>query len=240
MSERLLLNMAYSVRRIVAVIVLSVAAIVCVYAQQEDSYKFDFGVGLGMSGYLGDANRSNMFRHPGFAANVSARYLFADSRWALRATLATASLKGNTADYSNVFPGGNQFAFSSQVYDLGVRGEFNFFAYGIGETYKRLRRWTPFLSIGIGGTMASTDGKLVAALNLPMGAGVKFKLKPRLNLEAAFIMTKTFNDRIDSDELRDPYEIKSSFFKNTDWYSMLTVGISYEFGKRCVVCHRID
>lgn len=220
-------------------IVLAIAAPMLMAQQQEDSYKFDIGVGLGMSGYLGDANQSNMYKHPGFAANASFRYMF-DSRWAIRTMLATASLSGNTADFDNALPNGEQYEFKSQVYDLGVRGEFNFFNYGIGETYKRMKRWTPFLGVGVGLTMASSDGKTHVGVNIPMSFGVKFKVRPRLNLEVCFTMTKTFSDHVDGEYLDDLYQIKSSFIKNTDWYSMLTVGISYEFGKRCVVCHRVD
>lgn len=205
-----------------------------------ESYKFDFGAGLGMSGYLGDANESNLFKHPGFAADIAARYLF-DSRWAVRAQLSMATLSGNTADFDNVLPGNASYEFKSTVYDLGVRGECNFFAYGIGETYKRLRRWTPFLSLGVGVTMsANGSGSSYVAFNIPMGIGVKYKFAPRWNLIAEFTMTKTFGDKIDSDELTDIYQIKSSFLKNTDWYSTLTVGVSFEFGPRCVTCHRID
>ncbi|MCM1109709.1 MAG: DUF6089 family protein [Clostridium sp.] len=208
--------------------------------QQQDTYKFSFGAALGMSGYLGDANQSNLYAHPGFAANANFSYLFADNRFAIRTTLATASLKGSTADYDNYIPGGEPIDFTSQVYDLGVRGEFNFFSFGIGETYKRLRRWTPVLGVGVGVTMASSEGKSHFGLNIPMSFGVRYKLSQRLNLEAIFTMTKTFSDHIDGDRLSDLYQIKSSFIKNTDWYSFLTVGITYEFGKRCVVCNRID
>ena len=52
-------------------------------AQDVESYKFDIGASAGMSGYLGDANQSNMFRHPGVAAALTGRYL-ADERWAAR------------------------------------------------------------------------------------------------------------------------------------------------------------
>lgn len=204
-----------------------------------ESYKFDFGAGIGMSGYLGDANESNLFKHPGFAANIGGRYLF-DSRWAVRAQLGMQTLSGNTADFSNVLPDGRQYSFKSTAYDLGFRGECNFFGYGIGETYKRLRRWTPFLSVGIGMTMSSTPDGSFFALNIPMGVGIKYKFKPRWNLIAEFSMTKVFGDKVDSAELTDLYQIKSSFLKNTDWYSSLTVGITYEFGARCVTCHRID
>ena len=204
-----------------------------------ESYKFDLGAGIGMSGYLGDANESNLLKHPGFAADIGGRYLF-DSRWAVRAQLSMLTLSGNTADFSNVLPDGKQYSFKSTAYDLGFRGECNFFGYGIGETYKRLRRWTPFLSVGIGMTMSSTPDGSFFALNIPMGVGIKYKFKPRWNLIAEFSMTKVFGDKVDSAELTDLYGIKSSFLKNTDWYSSLTVGITYEFGARCVTCHRID
>lgn len=204
-----------------------------------ESYKFDIGAGLGMSGYLGDANESNLFKHPGFAANAGVRYLF-DSRWAAKAQLSMATISGNTADFENVLPGGEQFDFKSTVYDFSVRGEANFFSYGIGETYKRLRRWTPYLSLGVGLTFASTPDGNSAAFSIPMGVGIKFKIKPRLNLNAEFSMTKVFGDKIDSNQLTDLYKIKSSFLKNTDWFSSFTVGISYEFGPRCTTCHRID
>ena len=72
-----------------------------------ESYKFDLGAGIGMSGYLGDANESNLLKHPGFAANIGGRYLF-DSRWAVRAQLSMLTLSGNTADFSNVLPDGKQ------------------------------------------------------------------------------------------------------------------------------------
>lgn len=204
-----------------------------------ESYRYDIGVGLGMSGYLGDANESNLFKHPGFAANAGVRYLF-DSRWAAKAQLSMATISGNTAEFDNVLPGNAQYDFKSTVYDLCVKGEANFFAYGIGETYKRLRRWTPYLTLGLGVTMASSDGNNSLAFSIPMGVGMKFKISQRLNLNAEFTMTKVFGDKIDSKELTDLYQIKSSFLKNTDWFSTLTVGISYEFGPRCVTCNRID
>ena len=50
-------------------------------------------------------------------------------------------------------------------------------------------------------------------------------------------MKKVFSDRLDGDNLVDPIGIKSSFAKNTDWYSTLTFTISYEFSKRCAQCH---
>lgn len=208
---------------------------------QSTPYKFDFGGALGMSGYLGDANTSSLMKHPGFEAELSFRYL-PDSRWAFRGVLSALSLSGSTADMEDVLPstGEPSYDFKSTVYDLGARVEFNFFSYGIGETYKRLRRWSPYLTVGIGVSMSSSGGTTSVAPNLPMGAGVKFKLSERVNLGAEFTMTKVFGDKVDGPLLNDLNTIKTSFYKNTDWYSRLTIGITYEFGKRCETCHYVD
>ncbi|MDE5988203.1 MAG: porin family protein [Duncaniella sp.] len=204
-----------------------------------EKYKFDIGAGLGMSGYLGDANESNLFARPGVGMNASFRYLI-NSRWALRGLLTAALLSGSTADMENVLPEGKVYEFKSWIYDLGARAEFNFFNYGIGESYKQLSRVSPYLSLGLGVAMSRSGGDSFVAMTLPMGFGVKFKLRPRVNLGMEFTMTKVLGDNADSRELKDLYQIKSSFLKNTDWYSTLMLSISYEFGERCVTCHRID
>lgn len=227
-------------KRLAAIILAAAAALLSAPAAsaQEETYKFDLGVHLGMSGYLGDANESSIFKHPGFSGGVSFRYLY-DTRWAFIGKFTMMNLSGNTADFDDVLPGGAQYEFKSSVYDLGARVEFNFFAYGIGETYKKLRRWSPYLTLGIGATLATCDGQSSFAPNIPMGVGLRYKLRERWNLGLEFTMTKAFGDKVDG-ELSDLYQIKSSFLKNTDWYSNISLSISYEFGKRCVTCHYVD
>lgn len=202
-------------------------------------YKFDFGGALGMSGYIGDLNSGNPFRHPGFTADLRGAYII-DTRWQIRAMLSTMGLSGSSDDISNVLPEGESYKFTSQVFDLGFRGEFNFFNYGIGETYKRLRRWTPYLAIGVGFSFSSADGHSACAPSIPMAVGVRFKIKERLNLFGEFSMTKVFSDHVDGKDIADINHIKTDFYKNTDWFSRLAVGITYEFGKRCETCHYVD
>ena len=110
----------------------------------------------------------------------------------------------------------------------------------IRDRYRRLRRFTPFLAIGLGATVSSCGGFTAGALSLPMTAGIKYKISRRLNLIADFTMTKVFGDKLDGAELADLTTIKSSFIKNTDWHSAIQVSLSYEFGPRCVVCNRKD
>ena len=52
-------------------------------------------------------------------------------------------------------------------------------------------------------------------------------------------MTKVFSDHVDG-ALADLQTIKSSFLKNTDWYSNISISLTYEFGKRCATCHYVD
>ena len=207
------------------------------YAQQA-TYKFDLGIGAGMSGYLGDVNKTNMFQKPGFAGQLGFRYNV-DTRWAVRGTFTTAGLRGNSEQFDNKFPELKNYAFSSQIYDLGARVEFNFLPYGMGETFKRLKRWTPYVAVGLGACMSASDGGTWFTMSIPMAVGVKFKLAQRLNLSAEFSMAKTIGDHLDG-TLDDLQGIQSTFIKNTDWYSTILVGISYEFGKRCDTCHYKD
>ncbi|MDE6301332.1 MAG: porin family protein [Muribaculaceae bacterium] len=228
------------IRKIFAVALLSVSAVGSYGQSAIAPYKFDFGAGLGMSGYEGDANSGFPFRHPGFTADVRAGYIL-DTRWAFRASLSTMGLSGSTTDMTNVLPAGTEhFDFTSQVFDLGLRGEFNFFSYGIGETYKRLRRWSPYLAVGVGVSLASSGGNTAVAPSLPLAFGVKFKLKERLNLMGEFSMTKVFSDHVDGANMADINGIKTDFYKNTDWFARFTIGITYEFGKRCETCHYVN
>lgn len=204
-----------------------------------DVYRFDIGAGAGMSGYLGDANSSNLFGHPGFSGNIQGRYIFND-RTAVRAQFTGMSLSGNTADYDNKLPSDAQYSFRSWATALDLRGEFNFLPYGIGETYRQLRRVSPFVAGGVGVTVSGCDGKTYTAFSIPMSFGVKYKPSKRVNLIGEFTMAKVFGDHLDGEQLTDLTGIKSSFIKNTDWYSTISVSVTYEFGPRCVACNRID
>lgn len=202
----------------------------------QTDYKFDIGGGGGMSGYLGDANTSNLFGNPSWNVEALFRYIF-NPRLALKTNLTVGGLRGNSADMENLFPQENTFEFSTTFYEVGEMFEFNFFNYGIGERYRKLKRISPYVTAGVGFVVWTVDGKSGFTVDIPFGVGVKYKLKERLNIGAELLMKKTLSDKIDGDDLKDPYQIKSSFMKNTDWISTLTFTISYEFGERCRACN---
>ncbi|MDE7412485.1 MAG: porin family protein [Muribaculaceae bacterium] len=208
-------------------------------ASAQEDYRFDIGGGIGMTGYLGDANTANLWSNPGFDAELLFRYL-PNPRWGMKTNFYVGTLSGNSEKMTNVLPESKTFKFSTTFFELGEMAEFNFFNYGIGETYRHLKRISPYIAAGLGITAWSVSGEWGAALSIPLGVGVKYKLSERWNLGFEFLMKKTFTDRLDGRPLSDPLGIKSSFMKNTDWYSTMSVTISYEFSKRCAVCNYKD
>lgn len=219
--------------RLLATVALLTAPL-SAYAQED--YRFDMGGGIGMTGYLGDANNANLLKNPSWDIEILFRYL-PSPRWGIKTNFYAGGLKGNTEQMTNVLPDGQNFKFSTQFYELGELVEFNFFSYGMGEKYRKLKRWTPYIAAGLSFTLWTVDGNAHFAPVIPLGGGVKFKVNERLNLGVEFLMKKVFSDKLDGDNLSDPYLIKSSFAKNTDWYSTLTFTISYEFSKRCAACN---
>ena len=205
---------------------------------QED-YRFEIGGGAGFTGYLGDANTSFLYKHPSWDAEILFRYL-ANPRWNFKTDFHIGALSGNSSDMTNVFPTGNIYKFSTVFYELSELAEFNFFNYGIGETYLHLKRFTPYITAGIGVTAWKVSKETGAAFTLPLGVGFRYKPSRRVNFGLTFLMKKTFTDRLDGKDLQDPMGIKSSFMKNTDWYSTLTFTVSYEFSERCATCNYKD
>lgn len=223
-----------NMKKILIAIVMSVA---CFAMAKAQDYRYEIGAGVGVSGYLGDVNKSNFLKHPGGAGGLVFRYI-PNYRWALKANAFVAGISGDSTDDNMSFPDGQTYSFKSTLYDFGAQMEFNFFDYGMGASYLKLKRLTPYITLGLGGTVASSAGETSFAVNMPIGVGVKFKVKERLNVGLEFTMRKAFGDKLDG--LSDLNGVKSSFAKNTDWSSFTMFTVTYEFSKRCKKCHYVD
>ncbi len=225
------------IRHIIAVVMLAVLlSQSAMPASAQEDYRFDIGGGLGMTGYLGDANTSTLWGHPGWDAEALLRYI-ANPRWAFKTNFYVGQISGDSADMTNVFPDNQTFKFKTTFYELGEMVEFNFFNYGMGERYRKLKRISPYIAAGLSFMVWQTDGKANFTMAIPLGVGVKYKLSPRVNLGFEFLMKKTFSDKVDGEQLSDPYGIKHAFMKNTDWVSTMSFTISYEFSQRCQACN---
>ena len=185
---------------------------VSVQAQTEPEYRLEVGGGIGAVTYLGDFN-SNLFRDMQPMGSLLAKK-----------TYYPDSIK----DYS----------FKSNLVDVGLRYEYNFWPYGTGQEYRGAKRLTPYIYIGMGATIvkADTADKTEVAFNLPLGGGVKYKMADRLNLGVEWTIHFTTSDMLDG--VKDPYGITSSgLFKNTDCYSQLRVSVTYDLWAKCKTCH---
>ncbi|MEG1585739.1 MAG: DUF6089 family protein [Bacteroidales bacterium] len=200
-------------------------------------YLYEGGFGAGISSAYGDLNQSGFFYNPRVAVDMHFRYKY-NLRWAFTGEFLSAGLAGKSKDFSNQFPNGAVYAFNNRLWQLSGNAEFHFFNYGIGAEYRNMSAVSPFLSVGMGLGMVTGGAKNEFSFSLPLGIGVKYKFAPRWNLMAKMVFAKSFTDKADG--IEDPYAIESSGAKNTDWYSTLQVGVSYEFGLRKRKCNNLD
>lgn len=65
-------------------------------AKAQEDYRFDAGGGLGMTGYLGDANTSSLWQKPSWDMELLFRYI-ANPRWAFKSNIYIGSLSGDSS-----------------------------------------------------------------------------------------------------------------------------------------------
>lgn len=220
------------------VILCSVLVTLTVKAQEQVEYLMEIGGGLGLNYYFGDAT-DVPFAHSSIMASAVFRRNF-NARMALKANLAYGHYSGNSTKY--YFPDGEggelpPIHFNGDIVDLGAQFEFNFWGYGIGPSYKGLSRITPYAVGGIGFTLAMTQAGVRVGPNFPIGVGVKYKLKPRLNIGLEWTYRFTTIDSLDGIELDDPFHLENKFLKNKDGYSFFMLFLTYDFGPKYRKCN---
>lgn len=206
-------------------------------------YKYEIGGMAGSSFYMGDANKTKLFQSPGMAIGGIFRYN-KNFRWAYKTDLAIGGVSGDTEKSGNVFPNNENKKFKRTFIELGGQIEYNFFNYSDKYLFLGTKKFSPYIFTGLGLTMATGDS-FFAGINIPLGVGVKYKLKDRLNLGFEFSMRKLFGDSFDNPNkenlnLNNPYNIESSMLKNKDWYGLTMVSLTWDFGLRTRSCLNDD
>lgn len=136
-------------------------------AQDEPEYKMEIGAGTGLVSYVGDCNGNPLKGMQPWLALV-AKYRM-DPRVAIAFDLGRGKLKGK-AETSN-----SGYEFKHDITEADVRLEYNFWPYGTGYEYRGARRFTPFITMGLGASFY-TGPENGATMNLPIGAGIKYKI----------------------------------------------------------------
>ena len=222
-------------KKLLAIIIPLCLANSTARAQEAPEYRMEIGAGAGLMAYQGDFSGS-LTRNMQPMGALVARYK-KNPRMAWNMSIGYGQLKGSSTGTDSWMPGitDSPRDFKSSVIDMQLRYEYNFWPFGTGREYYGAQHLTPFIAIGVGLSFAGGDGS-GAGGQLPIGAGVKYKLADRLNLTLDWTMHFTGNDLIDG--AKDPNGIKSSgLFKNTDCYSVIQLSLTYDFWERCRTCH---
>ena len=224
-----------TLRRSLCTLILLVST-VAMFAQWDDEYRMEIGGGVGMMSYQGDFNGS-ITQNMEPMASLLVRRIF-NPYMGLAAVLSYGTLKGSSRDVETYYPAWQTapYSFSNKLADLSIRYEYNFWPYGTGLDYRGAKRLTPFVFLGLGVSYADTSDGSVFAGNLPIGAGIKYKVGARLNLGVEWAMHFSTSDKLDG--VVDPYGIKSTgLFKNRDCFSALQLTLTYSFMAKCKTCN---
>lgn len=226
-------------RKALTVIVMLLAYTALTQAQTDPEYRAEIGAGAGLVAYTGDFNGSPA-RNMQPLGTLLGRYRF-NPRMGLALNVSYGKLKGSSDKLATWYPGISddntvRIDFSNSLVDVGLRFEYNFWPYGTGREYRGARRLVPYIAVGLGTTYVNGGGNSAFTANMPMGAGVKYKMADRLNLGVEWAMHFSMSDKLDG--VADPYGIKSSgMFKNTDCYSVLRMSITYDIMAKCKICN---
>jgi len=181
----------------------------------------EFGIGVGAGHYFGDLNTRAHVNRPKIAATAFFRKNFGNYI-AVRVGASFAQL-----GYSDVYNDHNEYmqkrnlSFNSNVWELALQGDFNFFRFMPGEPEYN---FTPYVTFGIGvfnydpfamlqgqkhylrplntegqGTTLYPDRKPYGSMAfcVPFGAGVKYCINERINVGFEIVYRVTGTDYLD-------------------------------------------
>jgi opacity protein-like surface antigen len=203
-------------------IVLLVSAVNFTNAQYESIVQQgEIGLSLGASHYFGDLNTQAKINRPKIAVGAFFRKQFGNYV-GMRVSAHYTQL-----GYSDVHTTDNDYqrrrnlSFNSNIFELAVQGDFNFFKFLPGDPY---HAFTPYVTIGAGvfsydpyayldkqkvflralgtegqGLAAYPDRKPynTMAFAFPMGVGVKYAINDRINVGAEVTHRFTTTDYLD-------------------------------------------
>ena len=200
-----------------ALLCILITAATTVKAQNAIVQEGEFGVGIGAAHYFGDLNTRAKFNRIKPAATIFYRKNFGNYiSGRIGASFAQVG-------YSDVYNTHNEYmyrrnlSFNSNIWELALQGDFNFFRFLPGEPQYN---FTPYVTLGVGVFSfdpyaylkgeklylrpLGTEGQGSAlyptkkqystmAISFPIGAGIKYSINDRINIafEVLHRITKT-------------------------------------------------
>jgi len=188
----------------------------------------DFGLFIGTSYYLGELNSEKQFYSSNLAYGLVYRYNL-NSRYAFKLSAIVGSLSGDDKDFENGFQQIRNHAFKTQIADVAVQPEFNFFQF-VSKSKKI--HFSPYVTAGVALLISPAgENESLFKLAIPFGVGTKLNINDRFNVALEWSYRKTFTDYLDQlpgDYLENEYsERQKSYDPNKDWYSFFGVILSF-------------
>jgi hypothetical protein len=188
--------------------------------REANVLKGEFGIAAGAAHYFGDINTKAGLNRPKMAFGLMFRKQFGD--YVAIRVQGTYSQLGYSDIYSdNEAQRTRNLSFNSNVFELALLGDFNFFRFIPGD---KEYRFTPYASLGLGlftydpyaylenekyflrqlgtegqGSTLYPDRKAYSNMGFlfPVGFGVKYNLTPRTNLTFELMHRFTNTDYLD-------------------------------------------
>ncbi len=190
-------------------------------AQNSIVQEGEFGVGLGAGHYFGDLNTRAHVNRPKIAATVFFRKNFSNY---ISGRIAASFAR---VGYSDIYNSDNEYmyrrnlSFNSNVWELALQGDFNFFRFMPGEPGFH---FTPYITLGVGafsydpfaylenekiflrplgtegqGSSLYPDRKQYSTMgvSIPFGAGIKYSINERFNIAFEVLHRYTNTDYLD-------------------------------------------
>ena len=223
-------------RRFLATMVICLP--LTIFGQNAITQEGEFGIGAGVAHYFGDLNTQAHINRPKMAAGIFFRKNFGNYI-ALRIAGTFAQV-----GYSDVYNTHNEFmrrrnlSFNSNIWELGLQGDFNFYRFMPGDPDFK---WTPYVTLGgsvfnydpyayLNGTKyflrpLGTEGQGTdttynrkpyssMALAIPFGVGIKYSINERFNIGFEVVHRFTNTDYLD--DVSETYVDPSNFPPNPD------------------------
>ncbi|MBQ7631614.1 MAG: outer membrane beta-barrel protein [Paludibacteraceae bacterium] len=243
---------------IYGIVLLLVSATMTVRAE-ELPYLHEIGLQAGYAYYVGEAE-PHIFASPGVTVGLHYRYKFT-KRWAIQAKVSWEQINGYKSLWQERKPE-TDGRWTNDLINIDVMAEFNFLRFGASNEYdKRIKPYTPYIFLGLGGAFYGLEGTNLFAANwvsevgqlikdgktggmalyLPFGIGFKWKFSDCFGLNIAWQHNLYFADDIEAKkELNNTHNLNGSNIMNCDLTGQLTVGLVVEFGrakKPCRICN---
>lgn len=235
-------------------------AIICLplslLAQNSIVQEGEFGIGVGAGHYFGDLNTRAKLNRPKPAAGIFFRKNFGN--------YIAMRIAGNFTQlgYSDVYNTHNEYmrrrnlSFNTNVWELGLQGDFNFYRFMPGDPEFR---FTPYVTFGVSAfnydpyaylngdkyflRQLGTEGQAIDSLHrkpyssmaiaFPFGVGVKYSINARINI--GFEVVYRFANTDYLDDVSKTYIDPALFPANPDGSpsaAYLLSDRSYETGER--------